>query len=591
MTVVLGVSCYFHDSTAALCIDGEVVAAVAEERFTLRKHDASFPVNAIDFCMRFAGVEARELNYIVFYERPFMALARTLTLLLAGVPHNLRRIGSTLHPWFSRRLWIRTQLVAKLGIEPKIVLFCPHHMSHAAHAFLTSPFDRAAILTLDGVGEWSSGSLCVGDRAEALPIRAIKELSFFSSLGLTYAAVTRLLGMKPNEDECSTMALAGFAEALMDPAAAELTLPDALNLELDPRFDDERMFNPPFREYFDTLPGAGDFGALDARRGLVDVGAACPRRSVALACKAQSRLESEAIAIAQELRERTRSSALCLAGGVANNAMLVSKLAKESGFQDIFVPLDPGDGGAAIGAALWACSEARSSMSPSVSAYLGVDVGQRMREELLRAWHISLAQEPGACIKTFDSIEEVAAAAADLLARGRVVGWMQQRAEFGPRALGNRSILALPSCIELADRIADDIKQRPRFRPFALSVLDEDADEVLQLLPSLRSAYCWMQAVCEVRPQALERVRAATHIDGTTRPQIVASANNPPFASLLREVRSRTGLGALLNTSLNTAGMPLVNDEVDALLFFKTTPIDALACGTVLATRAVCNAH
>lgn len=582
MANILGISCYFHDSAAALVSGNELVAASAEERFSLRKHDAAYPQQAIDFVLAQAGIRAQALDHVVFYERPHVALSRALCLLLVGLPRNAAQVGRKLQAWFGKRLWIRTQLAAHLGIPPARISFCPHHVAHASHAFLLSPYSSAAVMTLDGVGEWSSGGLFDAKRGQ--PLRTLRELELAESLGLMFASVTRLLGLKPNADECSTMALAGFADN------ADGGLSSMVRQHLDARhlnlsFDDDRAFTGPLRTYLSRVkPGA--LSCLDARASRPSSLDDSTRSAVSLAAAMQSNLEQSVMALANELRLASGQQTLCIAGGVANNSAMITKLAHQAGFTDVFVPLDPGDAGAAVGAAAWLAANTGSPDLRGAPAYLGKEIAERFCGETVQLWKATVGQV-GSGVRVFEhaDISDAADLCVDELSKGRIVAWAQGRAEFGPRALGNRSILMLPDLVDLADRLASEVKLRPRFRPFALSILQEDAEAVLEMHDALTQPYRWMQATARVRPQAVERVRAAMHVDGTTRPQVVCASDGSWLYELLRRIKQRTGLGALLNTSMNIAGMPLVNDETEALLFFRMTRVDLLVCGNISAMR------
>lgn len=582
MANILGVSCYYHDSAAALVSDNTLVAASAEERFSLRKHDAAYPRQAIEFVLAQAGIQSNSLDHVVFYERPHVALSRALCLLLTGMPGNAAHVGHKLQAWFGKRIWIRTQLAAHLGVAPKLVSFCPHHEAHASQAFLLSPYESAAVMTLDGVGEWSSGGLFLAKRGN--PLSLLRELEFSESLGLPFAAVTRLLGLKPNADECSTMALAGFVGS--EGFASVRAIKEQLNIRnLNFAFDDDRAFDGPLNAYLGRMRSDA-LGCLDARAPRPGNLEGATRSAVSLAAAMQSHLEQRATELANELRLESGQQNLCIAGGVANNSVMVTKLAEKAGFTNIFVPLDPGDAGAAVGAAAWLAAHLGEPRLGIVSAYLGKEIPERLGEETVQIWKGTIAQM-GCGIRMIEhaNIRDAIELCVEELCNGSIVGWAQGRAEFGPRALGNRSFFMLPDRVRQAERLASQVKLRSRFRPFALSILQEDAEVVLDLHNALFMPYRWMQATAQVRHKAIPRVRAAMHVDGTTRPQVVSASDGGWLYELLQRVKQRTGLGALLNTSMNIAGMPLVNDEMDALLLFRMTGIDLLVCGNISVMR------
>jgi len=595
--LTLGLSGYFHDSAACLVEDGKILAACPEDRFTYLKHDSSFPLFAAEFCLNAARRNPSELDCVAFYEEPHVKFTRVLTALLADFPQTLPHFLSSLPRWLSEQLWLKNRIARLLSIDPGRVAFVPHHISHAAQAFLASPFERAAILTLDGVGEWTCGMIGIGDRAQQFPITTLVESRYPASLGLLYAATTDYLGFRPNDQECSTMALAGFGcPSKLDALRETVTvlgdgrvhiLSDTLQLLREK----ESAFGTKFRNRLDVPPrdpseklgfscfDGGTKGPSDREAQWAD-----------LASSVQRRIEEIVLELARKAKNHTDCDALCLAGGVAMNAVMIGRLIESGLFSSVFVPLDPGDAGASVGAALLVDHSRRKSGAgiPSISGpYLGPEIESKEINTLLSGlmkqcencfagkieWTESTTQE--------ELIEDVVG----LLAEGKVVGWAQGRAEFGPRALGNRSILADPSRTSVSERLSQKIKHREAFRPYALSVAEEDAQRLFNLPAVIPQPARWMQTVFSVRPEEQQRVRAAIHIDGTTRPQICSLADNPRFHALLLAWGRKSGLAALLNTSLNLSGLPLSATIEDAIVVFMRSDMDALAVNNTIIRR------
>lgn len=561
---VLGISCYFHDAAAAVVSDGVVAAAAAEERFTRRKHDAEFPHQAIRFCLDRAGLLASELDAVVFYEKPLVKLDRILTSQLATAPGSLPSFLRAMPLWLRRKLRIgRTIAESLYSGAPS--LYADHHASHAASAFFTSPFERSVLLTVDGVGEWTTTSLGVG---EGSTIRLEDEVRFPHSLGLLYSALTHYLGFRVNSGEWKVMALGAFGEpAYLDRLRRLITVrPDGsfrLNMEYFGHHRDPEVL---FNRKVEALLGFAPRRNGELRREHYD-----------LACSGQVLLEEVLLRMLHAAHERYGTSNLCLSGGVALNCVANGRLLRDGPFDSIWVPPAPGDDGGALGAALLAAHGLGGS------ARSGGRFGPYLGPEYSPAEIESFLDRSG-----FDchhlGEDELVERAADALAVGKVVGWFHGRMEYGPRALGNRSILANPSSLETKVRINDRIKGREAFRPLAPTVRREAVERLFQHAPESP----FMSFATHVRDAEAPSFPAVLHEDGSARLQTLDPQDNPRFDRLLRAFERRTGLPLLLNTSLNLNGQPIACNPADALAVASEGGLDELYLGnSVVVLRSV----
>ena len=562
---ILGISAHYHDAAAALVVDGVPLCAVQEERLSRRKNDAAFPLGAIEWCLDSAGVAPESLDAVVFYERPMLKFDRILTTALRAFPRSWRMFPKAMKNALGEKVWVRGIIASHLGIPSKKILFTEHHQSHAAAAFLTAPTRRAAILTSDGVGEWATMTAGLGERAPdgKTSITLLREIRFPHSLGMLYSTFTAYLGFKVNEDEYKVMGLAGYGSpSLVDEVRRTIRrTPDgAFALDLDyfdfhttaarsysSRFVD--LFGPP-RNPFEPID-------LETENG---------RRYADIAASVQRVLEEVLVDVARALQQETRATDLCLGGGVALNGVANARILAEAGFERVFVPPAPGDAGCAVGAALYADRIHFRNADRDVPdhPFWGPEVSGA---ELAR-----IASEDGQQVVECDDDAIVGATADDLMS-GRIVAWMQGALEFGPRALGHRSILAAPHDAAMRDRINREIKYREQFRPFAPVVPIEVADRYFELPAGGARLARFMSGVFPVRPQWRERLAAITHVDGTARVQTLERAMAPRLHALLEEYGRRSGVPVLLNTSLNLAGEPIVNRAVEGYSTF-------LRCGT-----------
>lgn len=545
---VLGISAFYHDSAACLLRDGEVVLAVEEERLTRIKHDHAYPERAIAACLDAAGITAAEVDTVVFYEKTLPKLERQLETWILGFPRSLGAFVRGASRYLDGRIDLRRWLERRGGFRGEI-LFSEHHLSHAAFAFLSSPFPEAAVLIADGVGEWATTSLWRAGPAGIVPER---EIRFPDSLGLFYSIVTAHLGFRVNEDEYKVMGLAAYGEdTFADEMAKVLPFCDHGGFRLERRYlrlgGRDRLAAP----------------ALDALLGPPRTpGAAIEARHRDLARSAQARLEAALLRIEATLPP---DLPLCLAGGVALNGAANARLARR---RPLFVPFAPGDSGAAIGAAY-------------VGHYLLTSPGARPGRVTPRLGPTYSDERCAAAARDANLHARPLAGlggdefVADQLAGGKIVGWFDGAMEFGPRALGGRSILADPRDARVRDVINARVKHREPFRPFAPAIL---ADRVADYFTDAH-AVPWMTEILPVRPERQADIAAAVHVDGTGRLQTVGPHEAPRLHALLRAFAARTGVPAVINTSFNVAGEPIVCSPEDACRCYRAAGLDALVLG------------
>lgn len=592
MTVnILGISAYYHDSAACLVSDGELLAAAQEERFTRKKHDPGFPACAARYCLRAAGLCSADVDYVVFYDKPFSKFERIFETYLAFAPKGFQSFATSMPAWLKDKLFQRTLIAEALNEHlgndidwSRRLRFSEHHLSHAASAFFPSPFHEAAVLTMDGVGEWTTTSLAIGKGKD---LSVYKEIHFPHSLGLLYSAFAYYIGFKVNSGEYKVMGLAPYGE----PKYVHLIKEHLINIKEDGSFHLDMSF-------FDYCTGLtmtnGRFETLfggPARRpesGLT-------QREMDLAASIQAVTEEVVLRLAKEIRTTTGQRNLCLAGGVALNCVANGKLMREKLFDNIWIQPASGDAGGAVGAALAAYHlmlekprsvHAGDSMN---GAYLGPEFSQREIEERLgKAGAVFTAENDEALI---DSV-------AHALVDGKAVGWMQGRMEFGPRALGGRSIIADPRSATVQKQLNLKVKYRESFRPFAPSVLREDVSQWFQLHSD--SPYMLLVAdvlstkqlpMSEKQRQLFgidklnvvrSEIPAVTHVDYSARVQTVHNTTNPRFHRLISKFKELTGCPVLVNTSFNVRGEPIVCTPEDAFRCFMGTEIEMLAVGNSL---------
>ena len=565
---ILGISAHYHDSAAALVVDGLPVAAVQEERLSRRKNDAAFPIAAAEYCLEEAGLEPGQLDAVVFYERPMLKFDRVLTTLLRSFPRSWKAFPHAMKNMLGEKAWVRGIISSRLGVASNKILFTEHHQSHAAAAFLTAPTREAALLTADGVGEWATLTAGRGSRGPAgTRIALEREIRFPHSLGMLYSTFTAWLGFAVNEGEYKVMGLAAYGRPTLADEVRRLvprTADGAFRLELD-YFDFQGSTKRSFSDRFVAL-----FGPARRAHEPIDLTSERGRHYADVAASVQLVLEDILVDIARDLHQRTGLPDLCFGGGVALNGVANTRILRETGFERLFVPTAPGDAGCALGAALFA--DRVHFGNPDRDLPDHGFWGPAVDEAALAR----IAGEDGLPVTQGGNvIEEVAAALAD----DSIVAWMDGRCEFGPRALGHRSLLAAPHDAAMRDRLNRDIKYREEFRPFAPVVPEEEADKYFELPPGGARLARFMSGVFPVRPEWRARLAAITHVDGTARLQTLSRDFAPRLYDLVQAYGRRSGIPVLLNTSLNIAGEPIVCSAAEGYSTFRRCGIDLLVAG------------
>ncbi len=577
---ILGISCWYHDAAACLLQDGRIVAAAQEERFSRKKHDPEFPRRAIAYCLREGGISTKDLDLVAFYEKPFLKFERLLETYLSYAPKGLASFMKAMPLWLKLKIWIPDLLSKELDFDGTLI-FPEHHESHAASAFFPSPFERAAFITTDGVGEWATTSFGIG---EGHRVRLHAEIHFPHSLGLLYSAFTYFCGFRVNSGEYKLMGLAPYGE----PRYVDVIRNELIDLKDDGSF----RLNMAYFTYPAGLTMTGRrFAALfdgPPRRSEAPL----TRREMDLARSVQVVTEEAMMNMARHVHRQTGERNLCLAGGVALNCVANGRLLHEGPFERLWIQPAAGDAGGALGAALaaWHEYEGRERAPVTPDAMQGAYLGPAFSDAEIEAFldHEELPRE----YVGYDALPD---RVAELLAEQKVVGWFQGRMEFGPRALGARSILADPRGREVQRRVNLKIKFRESFRPFAPSVLADRADDFFDL----GAASPYMLLVAPVRKvsiegEGLERLQhidspvpAVTHVDGSARIQTVHEETNPLYYRLLQAFEARTGCPVVVNTSFNVRGEPIVCTPEDAYRCFRRTHMDVLALGPYLVAKSM----
>jgi len=568
MTAILGISAFYHDSAAALVVDGEIVAAAQEERFTRKKHDSSFPKNAVDFCLHEAGITAKQLDYVGFYDKPLAKFERLIETYLAFAPQGYLSFRQALPLWLKQKLHIPTEIQQAIPEYRRRIVFLDHHQSHAASAFFPSPFEEAAILTLDGVGEWST--TCIG-HGRGNKLSLTHEIRFPHSLGLLYSAFTQYTGFRVNSGEYKLMGLAPYGEPRYQDHILDYLLdlkPDG-SLQMDMSYFNYcqglTMTNSKFHRLFGGKPRLPD--------------SPITQREMDLAASIQSVSEKVMLRSATHAHRLTGSKNLVLAGGVALNCVGNGRILRESPFDKIWIQPAAGDAGGALGTALFIWNQLlekprRLDESDSQhGSFLGPEYSQSTIRNVLDKQH-AVYHEHG----SHDLLcEEVATA----IASGAVVGWFQGRMEFGPRALGARSILGDARNPHMQSEMNLKIKFRESFRPFAPMVLQEFVNQYFEMQADEESPY--MQIVAPVKKEhrlpARSAIPAVTHVDYSARLQTIDRHRNPLMHKLLTCFHQQTGCPVMINTSFNVRSEPIVCTPMDAYRCFLMTEMDTLVIG------------
>jgi carbamoyltransferase len=567
MACVLGISAHYHDAAAALVVDGQVIAAIQEERLSRIKNDPGLPIAAALACLQFAGIDPQAVDALAFYEEPFAKLERVLVHLLRHLPRTWRLFPRALASQLGSKIWVLDHLSEATGVPRARVLTCEHHHSHAASAFLVSPFTDAAVLVVDGVGEAHSTTLWHG-QGDAL--RQLASVDFPHSLGLLYAGLTAWLGFPVNEGEYKVMGLAAWGRPHLRDAFSKIVTLHAdgsytLDLACFAHMSDAALgFGPGLERILGPRRPPGRPW---------DLADPADRRYADVAATLQAVLEDALLGLARRARSLTNSHNLCLAGGVALNARANARLRREAGFDRVFVQPAAGDAGGALGAALIASQRLGDPRPPALrSAALGLPIDAARGHDVARALGLSVRR-----------LDDPAATTARLLAEDRVVAHARGRFEWGPRALGQRSLLARPRDRDIRERLNRLIKQREPFRPFAPAVLSERTSEYFADDPDDMTPF--MTTVAPVRPERADRLAAVTHEDGTARLQTVEAARAPELHAVLTALTALGEDPIALNTSLNGAGEPIVASSEDALAFLLRHNVDALILEDLLIER------
>jgi carbamoyltransferase len=590
---ILGVSCYYHDAAACLLRDGEIVAAAEEERFSRIKHDYGFPRSAIKFCLEQAGIQGRDLDYAVFFEKPFRKLDRILMTVLQTYPRSWKVFRESMISWMLDKMWISTTLQAELGISKNKVLFCEHHLSHAASAYLCSPFEEAAVLTVDGVGEWVTGTYGVGRGSD---IKLLEQMEFPHSLGLLYSAFTAFLGFEVNEGEYKVMGMAPYGEPRYADKVWKLVQQNqdgSFSLDMDYfcfHYSTDRTFGPKFEALFGE-PRSAKLQFFTQASGFPKYFGDPPsnysdlckinQHYADIAASIQQVTEELLVGMARHVQQRTGQQRLCIAGGVALNSVANTRILRETPFKELYIQPAAGDSGGALGAALWAYNTLFGKPRSFVMkhAYWGRSNSESEIGDFLSANDISYRR-----LKNEDELVDTVV---DCLTKSQVVGWSQGRFEWGPRALGNRSILADARNPEMKDIVNAKIKFREPYRPFAPSVLADCAEQYFEIHGSNRHYPArYMLYVVPVKANQRSALPAITHVDGTARLQTVFREESSRYYRLIERFGQATGVPVVLNTSFNLKGEPIVNSPADAFNTFSKSDMDALVLENFLIEKS-----
>jgi len=586
---ILGISAFYHDSAAALIRDGEIIAAAQEERFTRIKHDYRFPENAIKFCLDYASLKPDDLDYVAFYDKPFLKFERILETYLQYAPVGIRSFIKAMPLWIKKKVWMKSLIQDALGEFKGPILFPQHHLSHAASAFFPSPFSEAAIITTDGVGEWTTTSIGVGEENN---VQLLKEIKFPHSLGMLYSAFTYYTGFKVNSGEYKVMGLAPYGK----PKYVQLILDNILDLKEDGSFKlNMKYFNfaaglTMTNNRFHKLFG----GPPRQRESLLT------QKEMDLARSVQEVTEMTMLNMARYVKKETGRKYLCLAGGVALNCVANGKILRDGLFDNIWIQPAAGDAGGALGAALAVWYQylgfsrtVNGNLDFQKGSYLGPEYGDEEIRKFLESQQIPFRELER---------DKIINLTAELLSQENVIGWFRGRMEFGPRALGNRSILGDARSPKMQKKLNLKIKFRESFRPFAPSVLAEEASDYFELVKP--SPY--MLLVAEVKKELQRQmsedelklfgidklnivrstIPAVTHVDYSARIQTVHKETNPDYWELIKKFQELTGYPVIVNTSFNVRGEPIVCAPEDAYRCFMRTEMDYLILGNFLLEKS-----
>ncbi|AOY83419.1 hypothetical protein BJP36_29395 [Moorena producens JHB] len=595
---ILGLSCYYHDAAAALLHDGMLIAASAEERFSRKKHDHGFPLQAIQFCLNVAGIQAGDLDYVVFYEKPLLKFERILLTTLSTFPRSYPVFRESMVAWFNQKLWIKSQIQTEIGIDVKKILFVEHHLSHAASAMFASPYKEAAVLTVDGVGEWTSAAIGYAtakwdeDSNVHNQINLTRELRFPHSVGLLYSAFTAFLGFRVNNGEYKVMGMApygspNYVEEILK--VVDIDNEGSVHLNLNYfsfHYSTQQTYNNKFTEIFGPpRQPDSEFYTLKTHPNRDhpnwdEQTAQLNQKYADIAASIQYVTEEIVLKMARYAHGLTGHSNLVMAGGVALNSVANGRLVREGPFENVFIQPAAGDAGGALGAALYVYHVILNRPRQFVMehAYWGASYSVSRQMEAIRGLGLQYEE-----IEDTDILsDQVVSTILD----GKVVSLYQGRGEWGPRALGNRSIIADPRHLKMKEIVNTKIKFREPFRPFAPVILAEQVNQYFYG-SNLENQYLprYMQMVAPIREDKQEQIQAVCH-NGTGRLQAIRQESNPFYYQVIEKFGEATGIPILLNTSYNLRGEPIVNTPEDALRTFAYSDIDLLVMGNFLVSKS-----
>ena len=589
MTTILGISAFYHDSAATILIDGKIIAAAQEERFTRKKHDSSYPFNAVEFVLNFANLKLNDVDYIVFYEKPFLKFERLLETYVAFAPSGFKSFCSSMPIWLKEKLFQKKMIFDKLKSHDKNfnninkIYFSEHHLSHAASAFYPSPFDEAIVLTADGVGEWATTTVALGKGNQ---LEILKEIHFPHSLGLLYSAFTYFAGFKVNSGEYKLMGLAPYGK----PKYKNLILDNLIDVKDDGSF----KLNQSYFNYATGLTMTNQkFSKLFEQKPRNPKKEKITQFHMDIASSIQSVTEDVLLKLVKSLSKEYKITNLCLAGGVALNCVANGKILKDGSFKNIWIQPAAGDAGGSLGAALGAWHielkknrKINNNKDGMMGSYLGPEYSENEIKKSL--------ETAGAKFEIFNE-NEIIEKTSTALKDGKAIGWFQGRMEFGPRALGGRSIIADARSATMQKNLNLKVKYRESFRPFAPSITSEDLSEwfdldrespYMMLVSSVADKKCKKMTENEKKLFGIDKLNikrseipAVTHIDYSARIQTVHKDTNPKYHRLISEFKKKTDCPVIVNTSFNVRGEPIVNTPKDAFDCFMGTELDILVIG------------
>lgn len=568
---ILGIGCYYHDASACIIKDGKLIAASAEERFTRIKHDSSFPINAVNYCLKAAGISIKQVNYIAFYEKPLLKFERVLYQHLEMFPKSFHTFLQSIPSWLNEKLRIPNIVKKKLKYKGDII-FIEHHMAHAAASYLVSPFKEAAVLTVDGVGEWATTAY---GYAKGSDITLKKQIRFPHSIGLLYSAITAYLGFSVNNSEYKVMGLSAYGEMRKEKNPYYKKLKEVIEIKEDGSF----KLDMSYFDYHCKAKMTSDKlcsllgGPVSTKSSVIT------KRHKDIAAALQIITEEALIKMLNHLYNETKCDNLIIGGGVALNSVFNGKILRNTPFKNIWIPPDPSDGGACVGAAFYLyntilCKKRKYVMT---DAFLGPNFSDDEIKKYLDFNNIKYS--------VFKNETEMIETTAKLIYENKVIGWFNGRMEWGPRALGKRSILSNPCNPKMKEILNKKVKHREAFRPFAPAVCEDDALEYFECDKPLSASSDFMLMVYPIKKKYLKLIPAVAHIDGSARIQTVRKEQNPLFHGLIKEFGKLSGVPILVNTSFNIRGEPIVCTPNDAYKCMMGTEIDCLIIGRFIVFR------